>query len=62
MNPGYSGLFSGVSGKSGISGEISGISRLVPSQRNEHTAQNGCHRFCLAVTPLFFSFLFACLA
>jgi hypothetical protein len=43
---GYSGLFSGVSGKSGISRKISGVSGLAPWQRNEHTAQNRCHRFC----------------
>jgi hypothetical protein len=45
VNPGYSGLFFGVSGKSGISGKISEISGLAPSQRNQHTAQNRCHRF-----------------
>jgi hypothetical protein len=46
VKPGYSGIFSGVSRKSGISGKISGVSGLMPSQRNEHTAQNRCHRFC----------------
>jgi hypothetical protein len=50
VKPEYSGLFSVVSGKSGISREISGISKLAPVQRNMYTAQNRCHRVCLAVT------------